>query len=366
MSDSIGSAFPRRIAFTGLLSSMRREEAFSLVRSHGRTPSRGLTKKTDALVVGALGWPLLGTGGPSKSLALAKSYGVSIVSERQFLEWAGLAPQDDELRTYTAGQIAALVRLPLDVIEQLSAFGLLDCRGERYRFRDLTAARQLAELLTNGVALSTITRSLHEIRKWLPDAELSKLRLFPASSDALLVEQLRGVTDKRGQFVLPVLEVRESPDELFEQAQAAEALDDGATAERLYRKVMRVDPSDATAAFNLGNLLRRKGQKLEAEMAYRAALGADGHFAEAWYNLADLLDDQGQPDKAMECLEQALVAEPGYADALFNLALLHQRKDHLAQAAESWRAYLALDQASEWASRARRALKFCEMQLALL
>src|SRR5262245_4505643 len=294
MPDSSNLPFPRSVAFTGRLASMKREEAFALVRSHGGTPRRGLTRKTGALVVGSLGWPLLANGGPSKSLGLAKAYGVAIASERQFLEWAGRAVPDAQVRSYSAAQIASLSGLPVEVIEQLTAFGLLDCRAERYGFRDLTAARQLAELLDAGVALSTITRSLHEIQKWLPDAALSNLRLFPASSDAILVEQLKGRTDKSGQFVLPVAEARESPEELFEQAQAAEAADELETAQRLYRKVMLIDPADPAAAFNLGNLLRADGQKIEAEKAYRAATKADPCFAEAWYNLADLLDDQRQ------------------------------------------------------------------------
>ena len=178
------------------------------------------------------------------------------------------------------------------MIEQLTTFGLIDCREERYGFRDLTAARQLSELLQSGVSLSTITRSLHEIRKWLPDAALSNLRLYPASSDAVLVEHLKGRTDQRGQFVLPVDEARDDADKLFEQAQAAEDAKDVETAERLYRKVMRIDPGDPTAAFNLGNLLRAAGQKVKAEAAYRAATKADPRFAEAWYNLADMLDEQ--------------------------------------------------------------------------
>ena len=70
---------------------MKREEAFALVRQKGGTPRRGLTKKTCVLVVGELGWPLLPDGRPSKSLALAKTYGVAIASERRFLEWAGRA-----------------------------------------------------------------------------------------------------------------------------------------------------------------------------------------------------------------------------------------------------------------------------------
>jgi tetratricopeptide (TPR) repeat protein len=358
------SPFQGTVAFTGRLASMKREEAFTLVRRKGGTPRRGLTKKTDILVVGQLGWPLLSDGKPSKSLALARSYGVGIASERQFLEWAGRAIPDDQVRTYSANQISSLSGLPLDVIEQLTAFGLLDCRAQRYGFRDLAAARQLAELFNSGVALSTITKSLHEIQKWLPDAGLSNLKLYPASSDTILVEHMKGRTDKTGQFVLPVGEAQENPDELFEQAQSAEETKDIETAQRLYRRVMRLDPSDPIAAFNLGNLLRSLGRRIEAEAAYRAATKADPCFAEAWYNLADVLDDQNQVDKAVVCLKRALAADANYADAIFNLGLLHQRNGKHAEAAVYWRRYLALDDASSWASRAKRALKYCEMQIA--
>jgi tetratricopeptide (TPR) repeat protein len=358
------SPFSRTVGFTGRLASMKREEAFALVRKSGGTPRRGLTKKTNVLVVGQLGWPLLPDGQPSKCLSLAKTYGIAIASEQRFLEWAGRAVPDEQVKTYLAGQIAALSGLPLDVIEQLTAFGLLDCREERYGFRDLTAARQLSELLGSGVSLSTITKSLHEIRKWLPDAALSNLRLYPASSDAILVEHMKGRTDQRGQFVLLVDELRDDADKLFEAAQAAEEAKDVETAERLYRKVMRIDPGDPAAAFNLGNLLRSAGRKVEAEAAYRAATKADPGFAEAWYNLADVLDEQTQAGKAIGCLKRAVDAEPDYADAIFNLGLLHQRGEKHAEAAAYWRRYLALDSESSWASRAKRALKLCEMQIA--
>jgi len=188
--------------------------------------------------------------------------------------------------------------------------------------------------------------------------------LYPASSDALLVEQMKGRTDATGQFVLQVGEASENPDELFEQAHAAEQANDVETAQRLYRRIMRIEPDDPAAAFNLGNLLRAVGQKIEAESAYRSATKTDPSFAEAWYNLADILDDQGQLDQAIACLKRALDADPDYADAIFNLGLLHQRSNKPAEASICWRRYLALDKESPWASRAKQALKFCEMQLA--
>jgi tetratricopeptide (TPR) repeat protein len=343
---------------------MRRADAFALVRAHGGKPREGVTKHTDVLIVGELGWPLLDDGRPSNSLAWAKSYRVPIASERQFLEWLGKSAPEERATTYTADQLASLSKLPEEIVDQLSMFGLIDARNGLYGFRDLTAARQVAGLVAAGTALSVITKSLHEIRKWLPDAGLSNLKLFPESSDRILVEQLKGRTDKTGQFVLDVEKPADNADAVFEEAQAAEDGSDIATAERLYRRVMKMDPADPAAPFNLGNVLRSRGRNLEAETAYRAAVRADPNFASAWYNLADVLDDQRRINEAIECLTRALGADSTHADAMFNMGLFLQRLDRHGEAARWWRRYLALDGSSPWAARAKRALKYCEIQLA--
>jgi tetratricopeptide (TPR) repeat protein len=74
------------------------------------------------------------------------------------------------------------------------------------------------------------------------------------------------------------------------------------------------------------------------------------------------LDDHGRADAAIECLRKALRMAPDYVNAMFNLAQLLQRKNQYAEAADYWRLYLSHDCESEWATRARRSLKFCEMQ----
>jgi tetratricopeptide (TPR) repeat protein len=343
---------------------MKRADAFALVRKHGGKPREGVTKQTDVLVVGELGWPLLDDGRPSNSIAQAKSYRVPIASERQFLEWLGRSTPHEDTRTYTLEQLASLSKLPTDVVDQLAMFGLIEERGGGFGFRDLAAARQVANLLAAGTALSAITKSLCEIRKWLPDARLSNLRLFPESSDRILVEQMRGRTDKSGQFVLDVEKPGGDADAVFEDGQSAEEAGDVAAAERLYRRAMNMDPADPAAPFNLGNVLRSVGRSLEAEAAYRAAVKADPRFSQAWYNLADVLDDQRRTNEAIACLDRALEVDPGYADAMFNMALLLQRIERHADAAEWWRRYLNIDGSSPWAAHAKRAMKYCEIQLA--
>jgi tetratricopeptide (TPR) repeat protein len=352
------------VAFTGRLASMKRVDAFARVREYGGKPREGVTRQTGVLVVGELGWPLLDDGRPSNSLAQAKSYCVPVVSERRFLEWLGGNAPDQETRTYTADQLAALSKLPKEVVDQLAMFGLIESRGGAFGFRDLAAARQIAGLFAAGTALSAITKSLSEIRKWLPDARLSNLRLFPESSDRILVEQLKGRTDNTGQFVLDVDPPADDADDIFKDAQAAEERGDAAAAEQLYRRAMKMDPGDAAAPFNLGNVLRSAGRSLEAETAYRAAVKANPGFAQAWYNLSDLLDDQGRIKEAVTCLIRALEGDPDYADAMYNMALLLQRMERYADAAAWWRRYLSVGGGSPSAAHARRAMKYCEIRLA--
>jgi tetratricopeptide (TPR) repeat protein len=343
---------------------MKRAEAFALVRQQGGTPREGVTKTTDILIVGELGWPLVDDGRPSNSLAQAKSYGVPVASERRFLEWLGKVAPEEQAKSYTAEQLSALTKVPTAILDQLAMFGLIEPKDARYGFRDLAAARQIAGLIASGVALSAITKSLHEIRKWLPDAQLSNLRLFPESSDRILIEQMQGRTERSGQFVLPVAPSGDDADALFAAAQAADDAGDPEIAERLYRRLVKVDAADADARFNLANLLRAAGRAVEAEAMYRDAIKASPSFAPAWYNLADALDDRGRTPEAIAALESALKADPDYADAVFNLALMLQKLERHADAAAQWRRYLKLDADSSWSARAKRALKFCEIQLA--
>ena len=61
---------------------------------------------------------------------------------------------------------------------------------------------------------------------------------------------------------------------------------DAATAERIYRRLIKVDATDAAARFNLANLLRAADRAVEAEAMYRdatkAARRAQAHRRLGW------------------------------------------------------------------------------------
>ena len=99
------------------LASMTRAEAFVVVRQHGGTPSQAVTKRTNLLTVGELGWPLLDDGRPSNKLIRARSYIVAVVSERRFLEWIGKFIPDNANKAYSVDQLASLSGLSGEKIQ---------------------------------------------------------------------------------------------------------------------------------------------------------------------------------------------------------------------------------------------------------
>src|SRR6201997_2632704 len=123
-----GSALKNSVAFTGRLACMSRAEAFEVVRRRGGTPSPGVTKRTELLIVGELGWPLLDDGRPSNKLSRATALGIPIASERRFLEWIGKAIPESVQKTYSADQLAALSKMSTSTIRELAQLGLLDER----------------------------------------------------------------------------------------------------------------------------------------------------------------------------------------------------------------------------------------------
>jgi len=206
--DPTISNFQRNVAFTGRLASMKREEAFALVRQKGGTPRRGVTRKTTILVVGELGWPLFEDGEPSKSLSLAKSYGVAISSERHFAN-AHLDVVTDLVRTPSRSEPhtwTVVHRKAAVVIAPMTRDGkIILLRQERIPIREAIwemPSGQIdsgAGVADHGLAQETMEQvALRELREeagyeLAKDGELIPLGYYFSSP---------GFTDERGYFFL--------------------------------------------------------------------------------------------------------------------------------------------------------------------
>lgn len=118
------------------------------------------------------------------------------------------------------------------------------------------------------------------------------------------------------------------------------------SAER-YLKTAAANADNADAYTNLALTYAAMQREPEAEAAYRHSLALDPHQANAWNNLGNILNRSFRPDRraeAKECYRQAIKADPKYANAYNNLGHAHDTVDGDKEAAEThFRSAIACD-----------------------
>jgi len=115
--------------------------------------------------------------------------------------------------------------------------------------------------------------------------------------------------------------------------------DDGVAA---LEQAVRLKPTDATLANNVGEGLRQAGRLQDAERVLRKALVQQSRFAEAAFNLGNVLRDMGRSAEAIASFQAAVEFRPNYAKAHLNLANLLRTEGRLPRSAEHYRMVLAL------------------------
>lgn len=351
------AAFPLRLA------------AREVERQHGQL-RRGVTRRTTHVVFGRTLLSKAGTarGGDAeieRRVAAERVAGRTPISENGFLRLLGLmkAPEASSLSRQSLIEQSRLSGADLDL---LSLFDAFEHDGEPYSFRDLILARKYAGLVAGGASWGAIARSVHRSG---PVASLTAKSLAVGSAfgrpDAIYLEG--GQSELDGQLLFDLGSAAQGDDtleELFAEAEAAEAGGDHDGAAALYQRCLAIDPSDAIAAFNRANCLRAAGHAADAAHDYARAIKLDPAFVEAWFNLAGLMSEQGRDASARRHLQKAIALDRGYADPVFNLARLEFDAGNLAEARRLWVRYLELDAESEWAGVAARGVQFVDMQLA--
>ena len=274
-----------------------------------------------------------------------------------------------------------------------------------YTFCDLVAVKAAKDLTEAGMPLQKVRKSVEALKKALPGDThpASRLRVcsdgetIVALADDVAFQPIGGqvvmafTVPSFGEHVAEVLalprvapppevvvaapaapddpaapaSVEDSPTEAnggttayrhFVEACAAEDRGDSELAEHLFRQAIDLEPHMAAALTNLGNLVYRQGELVEARRLYERALDHDPMQPEARYNLGNLLEDLGETELAIAELRRVCATAPAFADAHYNLGLMLAHVGGTAQARQHLERYLELDAGSDWAGHARSYL----------
>jgi hypothetical protein len=350
----------RAFALYGKFSPGARDRFQQAIARAGGTVSRDLTRRSDALVVGALAAPLIDGGALGKRLQAAIERQLPVFAERVFA--AELAGEPSEAK----GTVPLTTALPgtglrRDDVEILTAFDLAHLTGDTCRFRDVGVFRTAGNLLFKTRSMAEVVTIMSRARDRAP---LGRHKVVLTRTGVPILQWDDGQTTLEGQGVLPFDEDHASLDDLFEAAAIAEANDELDEAARLYDLCARADRRDPIAAYNLANIRLGQGRSDEAVLAYQQALARDPRFVEARYNLAQALEAADKTEAATLELARVLEVEPQHSDALFNLAQLRMQAGEMGAAKALYERYLALDPPDEWAATARKAIVYCMANVA--
>lgn len=350
----------RSVALYGRFLPGQRERLHRELLDAGGTVARDITDRTDLLVVGGLATALIDSGGLIPRLTVARLRHLPVIGERTFA--AAMAGEGPERATAPLATVLAGLAFTRRDADVLAAFDLIHIERDNCRFADADVIRSAAKLVGAGRSLGEAVRILTRVRDLAPRGRY-KIALT-ASGEAML-EWSDGLTSLEGQGLLRFDAGNATLDDLFEAASFAEVRGDLDEAARLYDLCARADRSDAIAPYNLGNIRLAQRQYDQAALAYQRALARDQRLGEARYNLAQALEAAGKLDAAAVELERLVDADPDHADATFNLAQIRMDRGDLAAARSLFERYLATNPPSDWDQTARRALRYCQAQLAV-
>ncbi|MDP8265003.1 MAG: tetratricopeptide repeat protein [Candidatus Aceula lacicola] len=89
-----------------------------------------------------------------------------------------------------------------------------------------------------------------------------------------------------------------------------------------YDKTLEIDDKNSKAYFNLGYVYENIGEDKKAIFYYQKAIELDDVYSDAYYNIGNIYIKNMDADKAIEFYRKAVDANPNHIDALVNLSTL--------------------------------------------
>jgi tetratricopeptide (TPR) repeat protein len=129
--------------------------------------------------------------------------------------------------------------------------------------------------------------------------------------------------------------------------------------ETLWRCTLSVTEDNAYAHANLGSVLARQGEPVEAAEQNRKALAIESDNLIALSNLATLLVDRGGEREAIRLYREAVEINPKFVFGWFNLGNVLKKTGREVEAEEAWQRAVELDpqMAAAWTNLASLAIE---------
>ncbi|WP_313400962.1 tetratricopeptide repeat protein [Stenotrophomonas sp.] len=184
------------------------------------------------------------------------------------------------------------------------------------------------------------------------------LRKHPTHAEALhlcgVACLLRGKADAAEQLFEQALGKRELPAYYLNLALARQKLGKDSAASA-FEKCLQLQPDNAQAANNLGNMRFRQYRFAEAEQLYRQAIAHNPGYLLGYQSLGNLLCDRRRSEEAIEVLQQGLALAPDaialhatMATALENRKRLTEAAHHLRRAGNNGDLQRVLRSLGDW------------------
>jgi tetratricopeptide (TPR) repeat protein len=102
----------------------------------------------------------------------------------------------------------------------------------------------------------------------------------------------------------------------------AQLAGDMSTAASKFNAVIKIDPKNKVAYYDLALIQQNQDNTTAADANYRSAIAIDANYAPALYNLGIIRSNAGAQAEAVDLYTRSTVADPKSAPAFLNLGLL--------------------------------------------
>ena len=131
--------------------------------------------------------------------------------------------------------------------------------------------------------------------------------------------------------------------EIFNQALQNHQNNNLDIAEKLYNKIIKIDPNHSDSLNNLGLLFFLKRDNIEAIKYFKKTLEINTNNVNAYYNLGLAFNEIAQYHEAIDSYEKTITLDPNYKNAYNNLALILYKLGDEAKAIRCFEKAIEID-----------------------